>query len=436
MLTNFKNHIDQHFPQLKHHKILLACSGGIDSMVLAHLFKRVGIDFLVAHCNFKLRGLESDQDEDFVKKWAKQHNIKLFTIAFQTKKYADKNGISIQMAARNLRYEWFYKIASQNNIDYIATAHHLDDDFETFLINLSRGSGIKGLTAIPAINHKIIRPVLPFSRKEIVRFAKEQGIRWREDSSNKTTDYLRNALRHILIPRFKEITPHLTQNFKKTKQHLTQTQSLVKDYIALIHSWVVVEKDHVFYIDIEKLSKLPNHQALLYELLLPFGFSAWEDIFNLLKAQSGKYVVSKHFRVLKDRSVLIISPLENNDTSKRVLISKETNELSKPIFMRFETVSVFEKTNPDTVFIDKSLLKYPLTLRKWQEGDYFYPFGMNGKKKLSKFFKDEKLSLAQKEKIWVLETENKIVWIVGYRLDNRFKVTEKSHEILKIAVKL
>ncbi len=435
MQTKFKKHIAQKFPVLTQQKILLACSGGVDSMVLAQLLLDSKYNFAIAHCNFKLRDAESDEDEHFVINWAKIHSVEVFTVAFQTKEYAKSKGISTQMAARELRYAWFYELAEKYQLDYIATAHHLDDDLETFLINLSRGSGIKGLLGIPAVNNKIIRPLLPFTQEEILQFAHQKGITWREDSSNQTNDYLRNTLRHNVIPQFKEVTPQLTRHFLKTKQHLVQTNHLVEDYISLIQHWVVEEKDKEIYLDIEKLTKLPHTQALLYELLAPFGFTNWEDVNHLLEAQSGKFVLSEKFRLLKDRGVLIISERKKETEEKQFLISEEINEISHPFSMRLEKVSTLNKTEPNTVFIDNSLLKYPLILRKWQEGDYFYPFGMKGKKKISKFFKDEKLSLAEKEKAWVLSSENKIVWIVGYRLDNRFKVTDKTHQIVKIAVK-
>ncbi len=435
MLHTFTQHINHSFPFIREKKILLACSGGTDSMVLAHLFFEINKNFSVAHCNFKLRGNESDTDEEFVKQWAKKHKISVYTAVFNTKEYAKQKGISTQMAARELRYNWFYELAEKYQFDYIATAHHLDDDLETFFINLSRGSGIKGLIGIPAVNDKVIRPLLPFSRQEIEAFAIKNKIAWREDSSNKTTHYLRNKLRHTVLPQLKEITPQLTQNFKVTKQHLQQSNYLLNDYISLVYSLVAKQEGEEFYFDIPKIKGLPNSNALLYELLFPFGFTNWEDVYHLLDAQSGKYIVSENFRVIKNRDVLLITKRRKELDNEKFFISEETQEIAKPLAMRFIKVSSIQKTNLKTVYIDNSLLKYPLVLRKWQKGDYFYPFGMKGKKKLSKFFKDEKLSLAQKEKAWVLTSKNKIIWVVGYRADERFKVTESTNSILKIDIK-
>ncbi len=435
MLKKISLHITQKFPLLPKSHTLLACSGGIDSMVLAHVLLENKFTFSIAHCNFKLRGQESDADEDYVKKWAQINNVPFYTVSFNTKKYAQEHGISTQMAARNLRYSWFYELIDTHGFNYLATAHHLDDDIETFFINLLRGTGLRGLTGIPEINKSIIRPLLPFSKEEIKEFAKQNKITWREDSSNLTDDYLRNKLRHTIIPEIQKINPNFSQNYIKTKQHLQASNHLIEDYISLIYNWAVVQKKGEYYIAIEKIKKLPHAKEVLYALLNPFGFSGWDDIYNLLEAQTGKMVESKEFRILKNRAHLIVSKKIEPESTNLYVIEEDTKEISQPFALTFKTITKAYKLASNSVFIDKSLLKFPLELRKWKHGDYFYPLGMQGKKKLSKYFKDEKLSLFEKENAWVLCSENKIVWVVGYRQDERFKVKETTKEILKIDLK-
>lgn len=432
MLTKINLHIAQNFPMLREQTTLLACSGGVDSMVLAHIFLENKFKFSVAHCNFKLRDKESDADAEFVKNWAKKNKVPFYTQSFDTKKYAKENGISTQMAARDLRYAWFYELLHTQEFNYLATAHHLDDDIETFFINFFRGSGIKGLTGIPEKNKNIIRPLLKFSKSEIKTFAIQQKIKWREDSSNLKEDYLRNKLRHKIIPEIQKINPNFSQNYLKVKKHLLASESLIEDYMSLIFSWAVTQKQDAYHINIQKIKNLPHTNEVLYQLLNPFGFTSWDDVYNLLESQSGKMVASKEFRILKNREQLIISKKTEGSDNNSYAITKDTTKISKPITLKFETIYKTDTLDKTAVYFDKSLLKFPLELRKWKQGDYFYPLGMHGKKKLSKYFKDEKLSLFDKEKVWVLCSENKIVWVVGYRQDERFKIKENTKEILKI----
>jgi len=435
MLSKFQSHLDARFSFLKNEKLLVACSGGLDSVVLTHLLVKSGYEVSLAHCNFSLRGNESDSDSQFVIKLSKKLEIPVFTEVFETEQFADEHGLSIQMAARSLRYQWFEELSVQLKIKYILTAHHLDDDLETFLINFSRGTGLKGLTGIPEQNQKIIRPLLEFSREEILAFAERQNLKWREDSSNFSNKYLRNALRLDVIPKWKDTTPDLLQSFKSTRNHLKNSKLLMDDYIGLILSYVVEETREGYKFSVSKLKKLPNLKALLYELLAPFGFTAWDDIYQLLNAQSGKQVVSKTHCLIKDRDFLILENLDSlqeENTKTDYFITKETTLLKNPLKLSFKKVRELQEANKDTIFVDYDLLKFPLKLRKWDEGDVFYPFGMRGKKKLSKFFKDEKLSLFAKKKIWLLLSDEEVMWIIGLRADNRFKVTPKTKTILKI----
>ena len=434
LLTNFKNHISNTFPALKGKKILIACSGGLDSVVLSRLFKELNYDISLAHCNFSLRGKESDEDEKFVILLADKLSIPIFNKKFNTKAYKIKHKLSTQVAARQLRYQWFEEVCTEHSFDYLATAHHLDDDLETFLINLSRGTGLRGLIGIPLINDKIIRPFLNFPRADILQYAKEKNSPWREDSSNQTSDYLRNKLRIEVIPRLKEVDHNLLNGFHQTQKYLNDSMALVNDYMALIKNLVVDETEDGFEIDVLKLQDLPNTNALLYELLAPFGFTAWDDISDLLTAQSGKQIFSESHRILKNRKSLLLVENSFVHNEETYTIKESDTGIDTPINLKIEQVDKTSDYTPSIVYLDLQKLNFPLQLRKWREGDSFYPFGMKGKKKLSKFFKDEKLSLVAKEKTWVLTSGNHIVWIVGMRSDHRLKVENQTKKILKITV--
>ncbi len=432
MLTKFQNHINQNLAFLNEKKLLLATSGGIDSMVLLYLCYELKLDISVAHCNFQLRGEESDEDEDFVKSHIEKLQIPIFIKKFDTKSFSEKEKLSIQVVARNLRYKWFNTLLINNNFDYILTAHHLDDSLETFLINFTRGSGLDGLTGIPQQNGNIIRPLLVFSRNEIEAFANESNVEWREDSSNASDKYLRNKLRHDVIPVLKELNPSLLDSFQKTISNLQQAQSLVDDASRMVYRKVVTDINFQKRINLPELMQLPNYQAYLYQWIEPFGFSDWDSINDLAAAQSGKQVFSETHVLLKDRNELILFPKQNEIEPVNFLISKDQREVKFPLKMAFCNVDDISIQATNTIFVDEDKLKFPLEIRKWQEGDWFYPSGMNGRKKLSKFFKDEKFSLLDKSSIWLLCSENQIVWVIGKRLDERFKVTEETTKILKI----
>ncbi len=434
MLLKFQNHLSIHFPFLQKAKMFIAVSGGLDSMVLLDLISKTNIEFAVAHCNFQLRVDESDTDENFVKSYCEANSIQGFFQKFDTKQFAEDEKLSIQVAARKLRYEWFYELLATENFDFVATAHHLDDQLETFLIHFSRGTGLDGLTGIPSQNDKIIRPLLTFSRAEIETFANENNLKWREDSSNASDKYVRNKIRHQVVPILKELNPSFLDSFENTLQNLNQAQSLVEDASRIVYRKVVKDVDNQKKIDLNELLQLPNYQAYLYQWLLPFGFSAWQDIYDLVEAQSGKQIFSEHFRLLKDRETLIIEP-KFVKISDEFFIQENQSQLNFPLKLSFCIVDDITITDSKTIFVDVEKLNFPLQLRKWQEGDYFYPFGMNGKKKISKFFKDEKISVIDKEKIWLLCSENRIVWIVGKRMDDQFKVTENTQTIIKIQLR-
>lgn len=437
MVQQFKNHVQSNFPFLLKSKIGVACSGGLDSVVLTHLLHKMNCNITLLHCNFSLRGKESDGDEKFVVQLSKKLEIPIYTNTFDTECYANNNNLSIQMAARELRYSWFIEMANLLKIDFVATAHHLDDDLETFLIHTFRGTGLNGLTGIPELNGKIIRPLLPFSREEILIYAEENNISWREDSSNKSTKYLRNKYRLEVIPKIKEENSKALQNFKNTQSHLMDAQVLLEDYIEIVFKQTVQKIADGYKIDVEKLKSFPNTKALLYQLLHTFGFKEWEDVYHLLNAQSGKQILSESHSLLKDREFLFLKVLDFDETTankKQYLISESTKNISEPVRITLEEVTQVNKTNHNSIFVDKDTLKFPLLLRRWEEGDAFYPFGMQGKKKLSKFFKDEKISLFDKKKIWLLCSQKNIIWIVGHRADGRYKVTSITKSIIKISL--
>lgn len=422
MLQKFKKHITKEFPFLKDTKLLLAISGGVDSVVLFHLLHKLNYDVSLAHCNFKLRGKESDLDEEFIKNLNQISSNQIFTISFNTEKYAKEHKLSTQIAARELRYNWFQKLITEHKFDYVLTAHHADDNLETFLIHLTRGSGLDGFTGIPKVNGNIVRPLLAFSREEILNYAKDHDIEWREDASNTSNKYIRNKIRHQVLPVLKEINPSVLDSFATTLENLQESKQIIEDSIENIASEVLEKEANFIKIDIEKIKELSKPKAYLYQLLKSYHFTEWNDVYDLLNAQSGKQVFSKTHRLLKDRDVLILSKIDlSNSIEMAFQIEEEITEITNPIHLAFE--EVFEKSteNKQTIYVDKDLLKYPLILRKWEKGDYIYPLGMQGKKKLSKYFKDEKFSLIDKENTWLLcNADNQIMWIVNHRQDRRF----------------
>lgn len=440
MLEKAEQHIKLNFPFLENSKLLVAVSGGVDSMVAAYILNKLSFNIALAHCNFKLRAAASDLDEQFVKDWAEANNLTCYIKQFKTEQYANTNKISIQVAARELRYQWFDILLEKYNFDYLITAHHANDNLETVLLNLTRGTGFKGLLGIPEQNGKIIRPFLTFKREAIEAFAEKHKIKWREDKSNASCKYTRNKIRHQVIPVLQSINPQLIETFNKSLIHLKEKEHIIEDkLIEIKKNLFKSEKNNSYSIDINKILKLNNPKAYLYELLKDFGFTAWNDIIDLLHSQTGKQVLSKTHRLIKNRNVLLIAPLNEelfdvknytiNNFNDRIEIDDfvlNLEELNKKSFNKTRDQKI--------VFVDKEKIKIPLKVRKWQKGDYFYPLGMRGKKKLSDFLKDQKISLLDKEKIWVLCDDQEIIWIIGQRLDNRYKITENTTKILKINI--
>lgn len=409
-------------------------SGGRDSTVLAHLTNRLRFSIVLAHCNFNLRGSESDEDEAFVIDFSKKLGVEVHVQHFDTQAYMTTHHHSVQLATRTLRYQWFASLRATLHYDYILTAHHADDNLETFLINLSRGTGLEGLTGIPEQNNHIVRPLLPFSGNDILTYAKKNQLMWREDSSNAETKYLRNKIRHEIVPRLKDLHPTFLSNFQKTLTYLKESNQVANRQLST-HKATLFQKEGTAYkIAIAKLTALSPQSYYLYELFKDFGFTQWDAVAHILHAPSGKQLLSATHRLVKDRAYIYITTIGAKEYDTPVLIQEHTRSITSPISMTIDEVNNITNTAEHTIYVDKEKLKFPLTVRKWQKGDYFYPFGMQGKKKLSKFFTDEKYSLLDKEAQWLLCVHDAIIWVIGKRADNRYKVDHNTKTILKIKV--
>lgn len=435
MFSRFKTHLSNNFPYLLKERFLIAISGGIDSVVLAHLCHKMKMDFGLAHCNFQLRDEESDGDEEFVRGLARELNVPVYVKSFKTREIAGENN-SIQLVARQLRYDWFKDLLKQENFNYILTAHHLNDDMETFFINLIRGTGIQGLAGIPVENEKVIRPLLGFSRQEIYDFAIEHKITWREDRSNASDDYIRNRIRHHAIPLFERENPDFADSFKITQTHLRESVALLDNYEKEQWANLSFRKNGYTYFKIDAIKENTHPKALLYLLFKDYGFKNWKDVTGLLTAQSGKMVQSHTHRLLKDRSHLILDKKERSRPPQFYLDEdSEKLDFTDGSLICEKVIKVTDTTN-NIAYLASEKLTFPLTLRLWQSGDVFQPFGMKNTKKISDFLRDEKISLFEKEKTWVLVSNETVVWVVGHRINDRFKVEEGVDSILKITYRL
>ncbi len=421
-------------------RILLGISGGIDSIVMLHLMTSAGFDVYAAHCNFKLRGTESDDDQIFVEGECRRHNIRFISNTFNTKEYAAEKGISLQMAARELRYDWFLRLLGDLDCRCVAIAHNKNDVAETFLINMVRGTGLRGLTGIKPKTGRIVRPLLFADRKSISEYALHHKILHREDTSNSETKYLRNYIRHIIIPEFEKISPDFTGNIYDTAGRLKEADTILSETIENKFSLLFENKDNDYIVSIDSLSGLDPLPAYLYGFLKRWNFSreVTEDILGAMQwGTSGKQFYSQTHRLIRDRKHLIITVLPESKLT-RYYIDEDTTTLSEPLNIRISK----HRHQPDfkipadrnTACIDAGMLHFPLLLRKWQKGDYFQPLGMGGLKKLSDYFIDNKFSLARKERTWILASGSRIVWIAGSRLDDRFRITERTKDILMIEI--
>ncbi|RIJ47181.1 tRNA lysidine(34) synthetase TilS [Maribellus luteus] len=434
MLKNFIQNIKEKGLIAPDERVLLAVSGGIDSMVLLHLFEQSGFEYGVAHCNFRLRGEESDGDERFVREYVQMHGIPSFFETFDTEEYARISGISIEMAARELRYAFFERIRRENNYDRIVTAHHQDDLIETFFLNLSRKTGIKGLTGIKEKSGYLIRPLLLAGRAEIEQYAAQNYLDYREDSTNNEVVYQRNFLRHKILPLFNELNPAFKKNLLASIDNLRDAEQVYTSVLNRDKEEVVEETNDEMRIDIEKLRTTEFPHLLLLEVLSPLHFnpSVIDEVFQSLDAEPGKQFFSATHRLVKDRAFLFVAPIKEPG-EQLYYIEEADMELFEPVQLSIEkTVAAGFKIvkSPDVACIDLDTIQFPLLIRKWKQGDYFQPLGMQGMKKISDFFIDQKIPLHEKENTWLLCSGKKIVWIMGHRLDDRFKVTNKTQKVL------
>lgn len=427
----FKAHIADHFPELREAPFLLACSGGLDSVVLAHLCAALDLSFELAHANFHLRAEESDMDQEFVEKLGKTINRKVHVKHFDTAIYISEYKLSVQQAARELRYGWFRALLRERKLDFIVTAHQADDQLETFLINLTRGSGLRGLGGIPAAAPGIRRPLLAFSRDSLLSYATNSQIAWRDDSSNLQEYYLRNRLRHQVIPALREADPRFPENFGKSLEYLKGSQALVDNHIREVRKHLFRKEAELLRIPLSELKALQPRRAYLYELFHPFGFTDWEALERLLESGSGREIVSPTHGLLKDRDALLLRPL-GQDAAGPIVLDPGEAGVREQAPLEVSVVREMGQPAPNVLYVDKNTLNQGLYLRRWKKGDYFYPLGMKGKQKISKYFKDHKLSKYEKDSQWLLCSGDEVVWIVGRRADDRFKVRETTTEILKI----
>ena len=428
---------------IENKKIILALSGGIDSMVLADMLLKAKAVFVVAHCNFYLRGEESDGDEQFVREFAEQNGLKIYVKQFDTVGYSKEHGVSIEMAARELRYAWFEELRQELDYDFIAVAHHADDQLETFFINLLRGAGIRGLKGMQPVNGHIIRPLLNTTREEIRQYAIENGIQWREDHTNAETQFLRNKIRHELLPVIDNISKEGKSAILKSIQHLASENELYRELVneklfQIVSTdraprWGVnIQGGESGFLPIEHPygMRLPQEHLnlqLLFEWLRDYGFNSDQVrfIYEAMNGQPGTAFFSPTHRVTIERDGVELTPLcQQTETPMELAYEKITHD---------EHFSLDK--SPKVAQLDYDKISFPLQLRRWQAGDRFHPFGMKGSRLLSDFLKDLKLTTKQKEDTCVLTTaDNQIVWVVGQRIDDRFRVTDQTKTVLKAKI--
>lgn len=437
MVDDFLNYIEKEALLKKEERILLAVSGGIDSVVMAYLFQHTSFNFGIAHCNFQLRGEDSDKDELFVKSLAKQFDVPFYNKSFDTKKYATNNGVSTQMAARELRYIWFEGLVQSEKYNCVATAHHINDSIETAIFNFSKGTGISGVRGILSRSSSTIRPLLFTSRARIEVYAKKNKIKWREDRSNKTDTYSRNHIRHNIIPELEKLNPNLNISVITTFERLRDVESILKKQAELFKKEKIHHINECTYISLKDVSEIEGFRSIIYEILKEYGFNYLQtkEILKRRK-ESGRHFIAKMYTLSIDRDQLIIERKNQKKLKTSYRIELEDDIVIAPIgTLKFDWKtnypSKFIKNN-NIAYVSMDQLVFPLELRHWKQGDYFQPLGMSNKKKLSDLMIDRKIPLNLKKNIMVLESDNKIIWVIGQQPDERFKITKGSKAICKI----
>lgn len=450
LLEKFKENIKHQNLFQQKDRILLAVSGGVDSVVLCELCKQAGFDFVIAHCNFQLRGAESERDEAFVRSLSDRYQVEVLVKKYETEKYAAEKKLSIQVTARELRYGWFNELLKEKDIGFtnevqgspfrglggILTAHHANDNIETLLMNFFKGTGINGLHGILPKQNKIIRPLLFAKKEELLAFAAENSLKFVEDSSNASDKYTRNYFRNELIPGLQKVFPQVEENLLNNLERFREIELLYQQSIDLHKKKLLEQKGNEIHIPVLKLLKAEPLHTIVYEIINNFGFTAHQtdEVVALLKSESGKYVQSSSHRIIRNRNWLIIAPVQTIEAN-HVLIEAEGNVEFAAGSLQLKKILNSQSSilnNNSIAQLNAAEITFPLLLRKWKKGDYFYPLGMQKKKKLSRFLGDLKLSLTQKEKTWVIEMDKKIIWVVGLRIDDRFKLTDNTQEVLQI----
>ncbi|HEX2605885.1 MAG TPA: tRNA lysidine(34) synthetase TilS [Flavisolibacter sp.] len=433
MIEKFTSFLSGYEPLGEHH-FLVAISGGIDSVVLSHLCKLAGLRFTLAHVNFQLRGEESEGDEAFVKELAEHLQVPLLVNRFDTAAIAQQEKISIQEAARDLRYGWFHELHEEEGYDYVLLAHHANDSIETLVMNFFRGSGLGGMTGIPPERDGyILRPLLQTTRKEIEAYAQQRGLAWREDSSNASTKYTRNLFRHELLPLLQKVYPQVEQNLMGTMDRMLRTNRIYKEAVTDLKKKLLEYQDNEVRIPVKKLQAYLD-TSLIYEIIKDYGFGEGQvqEVEKLLQSETGKYIANESHQIIRHGVWLIIAPVQ--EVHRIIAFDEEPSTVSFPggtlQWQRLTKESWQLDPHPQIAQLDARLVEFPLILRQWKAADYFYPLGLRKKKKLSRFFIDQKLSRNKKEQVWVLESNKKILWVVGMRIDDRFKVTEATNEVL------
>ena len=425
MKSRFQTHIHSHFPALSKQRVLVAVSGGVDSMVLLDLFRKFSSTVAVAHCNFQLRAQDSAQDEQFIESYCKKHQLTCHIKRFDTKLPKQ----SIQMAARTLRYNWFEELCMLNNYDVILTAHHADDNIETLLINIIRGTGIEGLTAIPEQNRRVIRPLLPFYKSEIIAYAQVHQIPWREDQSNQSDHYQRNAIRHYVIPELLKLHPKALENTTKTINYTKQAALVIQQQTEKLQKQLFLKEKETIRISISSVKALQPFLFWTHQLFTPYGFDH-REVIKLLNAQKGKCINSTDHTLEVGRNEFLL--YKSIEQKKEMEFEVYEYGIHEPIELLFSRDQQHEQSS---LTLDATAISFPMKLRKWNRGDHFYPTGMSGSKKVSKYFKDEKYTATEKAAQWLLCSGNDIVWIVGKRADRRFVPTETTIDFLNINLK-
>jgi tRNA(Ile)-lysidine synthase len=440
MIEELKKYISDNSIIEPGNRILLAVSGGIDSMVMAHLFHMLDYEIGIAHCNFSLRAMESDKDEEMVRQYAYELNIPFHATRFDTIVFAKKNKLSVQMAARDLRYKWFEEIRKENGYDLIAIAHNLNDNIETLLINLIRGTGLAGMAGMkPSIN-KIIRPLLFATRQEILSFRNKNEIAFREDSSNADTKYTRNKIRHQVVPLLKEINPSIEQTLNETLERFAGFSDIVAEYMSQVRLSISEEKDQFSTFNVNLLRTYLHNKTILFELFKPYGITnaLLTDLIKVIEGKTGGQIITETHRIIKNRREIIVSDEDSRKESSYVVeniqdfcgFSGISSVKNIRITENFEIPS-----EPHIACLDSQKVVFPIIIRKWKPGDYFFPLGMKQKKKLSDYFIDNKYSKFDKENIYILESDGKIVWIIGDRIDDRFRISKSTQKALLIKSK-